>query len=250
MRDIVLFFWICCSLRSPTPLQQNFGYCGTSFFLLFFPFTLKECKGCVLPILPHPPDVPSCRPRQRRQRSSPRRSSRVRSAEAPRSRTAVRAVRGAVPGRAPLPAAARGRCCRPASLATEWRSRCGAPRRVAACTAPGTPSATCGCGERPARPAPAPGRAPSHDPSLLPRRVCIQRVTAAGPLPPQAAPAPSGGVELPALCARAAHGAAGRPPAEEERAEVGWQQKLFSQVGARCRPCRAVPSPRSRPSPG
>uniref|UniRef100_A0A8V1AKL2 MKS transition zone complex subunit 1 n=1 Tax=Gallus gallus TaxID=9031 RepID=A0A8V1AKL2_CHICK len=60
-------------------------------------------------------------------------------------------------------------------------------------------------------------------------RVCIQRVTAAGPLPPQAAPAPSGGVELPALCARAAHGAAGRPPAEEERAEVGWQQKLFSQ---------------------
>lgn len=57
----MLFFWTCCSLRSPTPLQQNFGYCGTSFFLLFFPFTLKECKGCVLPILPHPPDVPSCR---------------------------------------------------------------------------------------------------------------------------------------------------------------------------------------------
>lgn len=57
----MLFFWICCSLRSPTPLQQNFGYCGTSFFLLFFPFTLNECKGCVLPILPHPPDVPSCR---------------------------------------------------------------------------------------------------------------------------------------------------------------------------------------------
>ncbi|XP_021271539.1 Meckel syndrome type 1 protein isoform X2 [Numida meleagris] len=60
-------------------------------------------------------------------------------------------------------------------------------------------------------------------------RVRIQRVTAAGPLPPQAAPAPSGGPELLGLSARAAHGAAGRPPAEEERAEVAWQQKLFSQ---------------------
>ncbi|OXB70981.1 UNVERIFIED_CONTAM: hypothetical protein H355_005192 [Colinus virginianus] len=43
-------------------------------------------------------------------------------------------------------------------------------------------------------------------------RVRIQRVTAAAPLPPQAS-APSGGPELPG------HGAAGRPPAEEERAE-------------------------------
>lgn len=63
-------------------------------------------------------------------------------------------------------------------------------------------------------------------------------MTAAGPFPPQAAPSPSGGPELPELRARTAHGAAGRPPAEEERAEVGWQQKLFSQVGARCGPCR------------
>lgn len=118
----MLFFWICCSLRSPTSLQQNFGYCGTSFFLLFFPFTLNECKGCVLPILPHPPDVPSCRPRQRRQRSSPRRSSRVRSAEAPRSRTAVRAVRGAVPGRAPLPAPPGGAAAAP----RPWRRNGGA----------------------------------------------------------------------------------------------------------------------------
>ncbi|XP_032056790.1 Meckel syndrome type 1 protein isoform X1 [Aythya fuligula] len=75
-------------------------------------------------------------------------------------------------------------------------------------------------------------------------RVRIQRVTAAGPLPAQDSPPPPPlsaprGPELLALAARALLGAAGgdrpltadarRPPDEEEEAEVGWQEKLFSQ---------------------
>ncbi|XP_035415097.1 tectonic-like complex member MKS1 isoform X2 [Cygnus atratus] len=64
-------------------------------------------------------------------------------------------------------------------------------------------------------------------------RVRIQRVTAAGPLPAQASPPPPPlsaprGPELLALAARASPGAR-RPPDEEEEAEVGWQEKLFSQ---------------------
>ncbi|XP_035199109.1 Meckel syndrome type 1 protein isoform X2 [Oxyura jamaicensis] len=62
-------------------------------------------------------------------------------------------------------------------------------------------------------------------------RVRIQRVTATGPLPAQASPPPLStpcGPELLALAARASPGARRRPD-EEEEAEVGWQEKLFSQ---------------------
>uniref|UniRef100_A0A8D0FSL4 Uncharacterized protein n=1 Tax=Strix occidentalis caurina TaxID=311401 RepID=A0A8D0FSL4_STROC len=71
-------------------------------------------------------------------------------------------------------------------------------------------------------------------------RVRIRRVAAAGPFLPQV-PLPLAGPELPGLAGRAvtpegpAPSAAGarRPPEEEEEeeeeAEVGWQEKLFSQ---------------------
>lgn len=97
-----------------------------------------------------------------------------------------------------------------------WRSGCGALRRAAPCTAPATPCAICASGERPARLGPAPGVAPSHSSSLSPRRVRIQRVTAAGPLPAQASPPPPPlstprGPELLALAARASPGKWGAP---------------------------------------
>ncbi|XP_059685136.1 tectonic-like complex member MKS1 isoform X3 [Gavia stellata] len=63
-------------------------------------------------------------------------------------------------------------------------------------------------------------------------RVRIQRVTSGRPLLPQAPPPLAGprGPELLGLADRAATGAR-RPPneEEEEEAEVGWQEKLFSQ---------------------
>ncbi|XP_071672990.1 tectonic-like complex member MKS1 isoform X2 [Patagioenas fasciata] len=62
-------------------------------------------------------------------------------------------------------------------------------------------------------------------------RVRIQRVTSAGPLLPQAPPPLAGprGPELLGLAERAARGARRPPEEEQEEAEVGWQEKLFSQ---------------------
>ncbi|XP_065550563.1 tectonic-like complex member MKS1 isoform X3 [Lathamus discolor] len=61
-------------------------------------------------------------------------------------------------------------------------------------------------------------------------RVRLWRDTASGPFLPQAPP-PLAGPALPGLAARAGSGAP-RPPEEEEEeeAEVGWQEKLFSQL--------------------
>ncbi|XP_054065617.1 tectonic-like complex member MKS1 isoform X2 [Rissa tridactyla] len=59
-------------------------------------------------------------------------------------------------------------------------------------------------------------------------RVRIQRLASAGPLLPQAPPPPAGR-ELLGLAERAATGARRPPQEEEEAAEVGWQEKLFSQ---------------------
>lgn len=84
----------------------------------------------------------------------------------------------------------------------------------------------------------------SPDAPLLPRRVRIQRVTPAGPLLPRAPPlaGPEGpgragraaGAEaLPLRITAGSSAGAQRPPEDEEEvAEVGWQEKLFSQVGA------------------
>ncbi|XP_071621462.1 tectonic-like complex member MKS1 isoform X4 [Heliangelus exortis] len=62
-------------------------------------------------------------------------------------------------------------------------------------------------------------------------RVRIQRVTSAGPLLPEAPPALSGpgGPEALALAEQPQKGARQPPDEEEEEAEVGWQEKLFSQ---------------------
>ncbi|XP_075627546.1 tectonic-like complex member MKS1 isoform X4 [Balearica regulorum gibbericeps] len=71
-------------------------------------------------------------------------------------------------------------------------------------------------------------RDPVHNLRL---RVRIQRVTSAGPLLPQAPPLLAGprGPELLGLADRAATGTRRPSDEEEEEAEVGWQEKLFSQ---------------------
>ncbi|XP_075627545.1 tectonic-like complex member MKS1 isoform X3 [Balearica regulorum gibbericeps] len=111
-----------------------------------------------------------------------------------------------------------------------WRTRCRA--RAVPSIAPATQCTTCASGERPPSARPSPARPfVTLPPSLLPCRVRIQRVTSAGPLLPQAPPLLAGprGPELLGLADRAATGTRRPSDEEEEEAEVGWQEKLFSQ---------------------